>query len=133
MGVSTPTETISHSLPSSPLHFDFSIDQMDQMDSMDSIYSVDLVDPVDSVMTGNSPRDEEGEREKFPPSSIIKKSQIFGIRKELGFESLPPFRKRVVFLPPIQIVTQRRLLEQRGREKEVRFFTNVICHEYQSY
>ena len=124
MGVSTPTETISHSLPSSPLHFDFSIDQMD---------SINPEDPVESTLAGTSPRDEEGEREKISSSAIIRKSQLFGIRKELGFESLPPFRKRVVFLPPIQIVTQRRLLEQRGREKEVRFFTNVICHEYQSY
>ena len=112
MGVSTPTETVSHSLPSSPIHFDFSLDD---------------------IATSSSPRDDESEREKLPPSAIIKKSQLFGIRKELEFKSLPPFRKRVVFLPPVQIVTQRRLLEHRGGEKEVRFFTNVICHEYQSY
>lgn len=102
----------SHSLPSSPIKsFQF-----------DSTAVPSFVDEK-----------QEDCPEGFIRPGIVKKSKLLGVGKGIGFRSIPPFRKRVVSLPPVPIVTQQGLLEQSGTEKQVRFFTNVICHEYQSY
>lgn len=73
------------------------------------------------------------QEEGFISSGTVRRSKLLGMRKGIGFRSIPPFRKRVVSLPPVPIVTQNGLMERRGAEKQVRFYTNVICHEYQSY
>lgn len=108
MGVTTPTTSSSHSLPSSPLRFSF---------------DPELLTPPEPEEVG----------EGFISSGAVRKSRLLGMRKGIGFRNVPPFRKRVVSLPPVPIVTQNGLLERRGTEKQVRFYTNVICHEYQSY
>lgn len=71
--------------------------------------------------------------EGFIQRGAIRKSKLLELGKGIGLRHVPPFRKRVVSLPPVPIVTQHGLQEQTGGEKQVRFFTNVICHEYQSY
>ena len=114
--VKSPTvsnSTNSHSLPSSPIKQAF---------QFDSTAIPSLVDEK-----------QEDCPEGFIRPGIVKKSRLLGVGKGIGFRSIPPFRKRVVSLPPVPIVTQQGLLEQSGTEKQVRFFTNVICHEYQSY
>lgn len=105
--------TSSHSLPSSPIKQAFSFEPTTIPSFVDE--------------------KQEDCPEGFIRPGVVKKSKLLGVGKGIGFRSIPPFRKRVVSLPPVPIVTQQGLLEQSGTEKQVRFFTNVICHEYQSY
>lgn len=109
MGVVTPVEsTTSYSLPNSP--------------SGSFVTS-------DSFNIPSLPSPQEDIPEVVIKSGVVKKSKPIGI----GFRAIPSFRKRVVSLPPVPIVTHKGLLEERGKEKQLRFYTNVICHEYQSY
>lgn len=119
MGVVTSVETsTSPSQPSSSIKTSIPLETFITPDSP-SVY-------LDSVTQDDIPED------PIQPS-IVKKSKPSEVGRGIGFRSIPPFRKRVVSLPPVPIVTHQGLLEQRGKEKQVRFYTNVICHEYQSY
>ena len=70
--------------------------------------------------------------EGFINPKVVRRSRQMRMEKGIGYRSIPPFRRRVVFLPPLPIATCKSL-EKPQEGKQVRFFTNVICHEYRSY
>ena len=77
------------------------------------------------------------EKEEIVPDGflnpkVVRRSRQMRMEKGIGYRSIPPFRRRVVFLPPLPIATCKSL-EKPQEGKQVRFFTNVICHEYRSY
>ena len=74
--------------------------------------------------------------EGFQASSTLRHNRQMRLLG-LGNRTIPPFRRRVAFLPPIPLETAKTIkVKQQSRvkeEKQVRFFTNVIRHEYKSY
>ena len=83
-----------------------------------------------------SPEDEEEDEEVpegFIKPGVVRRSRQLRLEKGIGVRRVPSFRKRVVLLPPVPISRQQDRAKDANREKQVRFFTNVICHEYQSY
>ena len=73
---------------------------------------------------------------RIPDISIdakVKKSRVARMERLLGKRTVPPFRRRVAFLPPLPLATAQDASEKPKDGKQVRFFTNVICHEYRSY
>ena len=54
-----------------------------------------------------------------------------GNSSRFGSRTVPPFRRRVVLLPPLPVTMGAESSD--GEKKQVRFFANVICHEYRSY
>lgn len=81
--------------------------------------------------------EEEEEEEEVPEGfikpGVIRRSRQLRLEKGIGVRRVPSFRKRVVLLPPLPISRQQDRTKDPNKEKQVRFFTNVICHEYQSY
>ena len=77
------------------------------------------------------------EKEEMVPEGLVnprgvRRSRQIRMEKGIGYRSIPPFRRRVAFLPPLPIATCKSL-EKPQEGKQVRFFTNVLCHEYRSY
>ena len=79
------------------------------------------------------PEEEEEEAEGFIKPGVVRRSRQLRLEKGIGVRRVPSFRKRVVLLPPLPISRQQDRTRDANKEKQVRFFTNVICHEYQSY
>ena len=87
------------------------------------------------------PEEEEEEEEEeevevpegFIKPGVVRRSRQLRLEKGIGVRRVPSFRKRVVLLPPLPISRQQDRTRDANKEKQVRFFTNVICHEYQSY
>ena len=77
--------------------------------------------------------EEEEVPEGFIKPGVIRRSRQLRLEKGIGVRRVPSFRKRVVLLPPLPISRQQDRTKDPNKEKQVRFFTNVICHEYQSY
>ena len=80
---------------------------------------------------------EESDEDAIPKGTVlpgvVRHSRLPQLNGGIGFRSIPPFRRRVVFLPALPIVTSQSVRDQPVERKQVRFFTNVICHEYTSY
>ena len=76
---------------------------------------------------------EEEVPEGFIDPGVVRRSRVVRGEKGVGFRRVPSFRKRVVFLPPLPVATKKTLRESSEEKKQVRFFANVICHEYRSY
>ena len=68
--------------------------------------------------------------EGFIDPSVVRRSRALRNRR-FGSRTVPPFRRRVVLLPPLPVTTGAESSD--GEKKQVRFFANVICHEYRSY
>ena len=91
----------------------------------------------DNENSGGNDDDEQVEvAAGFQISPILRRNRqmrLLGI----GHRTIPPFRRRVAFLPPIPLETAKSIQLKKQRkekeEKQVRFFTNVIRHEYKSY
>lgn len=77
--------------------------------------------------------DEEEVPQGFIKPGVVRRSRQLRLEKGIGIRRVPSFRKRVVLLPPLPISRQQDQRKDSTKEKQVRFFTNVICHEYQSY
>lgn len=75
---------------------------------------------------------EEEVPEGFIDPGVVRRSRVLRSEKGVGLRRVPSFRKRVVFLPPLPVATKKTLRES-SEKKQVRFFANVICHEYRSY
>ena len=76
------------------------------------------------------PSPQEEVPEGFIDPSVVRRSRALRNRR-FGSRTVPPFRRRVVLLPPLPVTTGAESSD--GEKKQVRFFANVICHEYRSY
>ena len=76
------------------------------------------------------PSPQEEVPEGFIDPSVVRRSRALRNRR-FGSRTVPPFRRRVVLLPPLPVTTGAESGD--GEKKQVRFFANVICHEYRSY
>ena len=76
------------------------------------------------------PSPQEEVPEGFIDPSVVRRSRALRNRR-FGSRTVPPFRRRVVLLPPLPVTTGAESND--GEKKQVRFFANVICHEYRSY
>ena len=76
------------------------------------------------------PSPQEEVPEGFVDPSVVRRSRALRNRR-FGSRTVPPFRRRVVLLPPLPVTTGAESSD--GEKKQVRFFANVICHEYRSY
>ena len=87
------------------------------------------VSPQDNIpFTQPSPREEVPEGYIDP--NVVRRSRVLR-NGRFGSRMVPPFRRRVVLLPPLPVATG--MESSSGEKKQVRFFANVICHEYRSY
>ena len=75
------------------------------------------------------PSPQEEVPEGFIDPSVVRRSRALRNRR-FGSRTVPPFRRRVVLLPPLPVTMGA---ESNDGKKQVRFFANVICHEYRSY
>ena len=76
------------------------------------------------------PSPQEEVPEGFIDPNVVRRSRALRNRR-FGSRTVPPFRRRVVLLPPLPVTTGAESSD--GEKKQVRFFANVICHEYRSY
>ena len=76
------------------------------------------------------PSPQEEVPEGFIDPSVVRRSRALRNRR-FGSRTVPPFRRRVVLLPPLPVTMGAESSD--GEKKQVRFFANVICHEYRSY
>ena len=76
------------------------------------------------------PSPQEEVPEGFIDPNVVRRSRALRNRR-FGSRTVPPFRRRVVLLPPLPVTTGAESGD--GEKKQVRFFANVICHEYRSY
>ena len=90
-----------------------------------SLPSPQLITPA---VTLPSPQEEVPEG--FIDPSVVRRSRALRNRR-FGSRTVPPFRRRVVLLPPLPVTMGAESSD--GEKKQVRFFANVICHEYRSY
>ena len=90
-----------------------------------SLPSTQIITPA---VTLPSPQEEVPEG--FIDPSVVRRSRALRNRR-FGSRTVPPFRRRVVLLPPLPVTTGAESND--GEKKQVRFFANVICHEYRSY
>lgn len=92
--------------------------------------TVEPANSIDSFLDSNS---DEEIPEGFIKPGVVRRSRQLCLEKGIGVRRIPPFRKRVVLLPPLPIARQSSSGDTPVNGKQVRFFTNVLCHEYQSY
>ena len=90
-----------------------------------SLPSTQIITPA---VTLPSPQEEVPEG--FIDPSVVRRSRALRNRR-FGSRTVPPFRRRVVLLPPLPVTMGAESSD--GEKKQVRFFANVICHEYRSY
>ena len=76
------------------------------------------------------PSPQEEVPEGFIDPNVVRRSRALRNRR-FGSRTVPPFRRRVVLLPPLPVTMGAESSD--GEKKQVRFFANVICHEYRSY
>ena len=86
--------------------------------------------PQDTKTTFTLPSPQEEIPEGFIDPNVVRKSRVLRSGR-FGSRTVPPFRRRVVLLPPLPVATGAESSD--GEKKQVRFFANVICHEYRSY
>ena len=89
-----------------------------------------LPSPQIITPTVTLPSPQEEVPEGFIDPSVVRRSRALRNRR-FGSRTVPPFRRRVVLLPPLPVTTGAESGD--GEKKQVRFFANVICHEYRSY
>ena len=89
-----------------------------------------LPSPQIITPTVTLPSPQEEVPEGFIDPSVVRRSRALRNRR-FGSRTVPPFRRRVVLLPPLPVTTGAESND--GEKKQVRFFANVICHEYRSY
>ena len=89
-----------------------------------------LPSPQIITPTVTLPSPQEEVPEGFIDPSVVRRSRALRNRR-FGSRTVPPFRRRVVLLPPLPVTTGAESSD--GEKKQVRFFANVICHEYRSY
>lgn len=109
-----------------------SIAKMTPPDNSESPRIVTEKEGIATEKEGIATEKEEIVPEGFINPKVVRRSRQMRMEKGIGYRSIPPFRRRVVFLPPLPIATCKSL-EKPQEGKQVRFFTNVICHEYRSY
>ena len=97
----------------------------------------DFYGPQEHAEQAEHEEEHEEEEEEIPEGfikpGVIRRSRQLRLENGIGVRRVPSFRKRVVLLPPLPISRQQDRTQDPNKEKQVRFFTNVICHEYQSY
>ena len=104
-------------------------DPISTMTTTNSIPTLTTTNPISPMTSPTNPI-------RIPDASVdakVKKSRIARMERLLGRRTVPPFRRRVAFLPPLPLATAQNANERPRDGKQVRFFTNVICHEYRSY
>lgn len=89
-----------------------------------------LPSPQIITPTVTLPSPQEEVPEGFIDPSVVRRSRALRNRR-FGSRTVPPFRRRVVLLPPLPVTMGAESSD--GEKKQVRFFANVICHEYRSY
>ena len=105
-------------------------------DNLIDLSSINVTQPCGVTPETIAAMTTSAEPVRIPNASVdakVKKSRIARMERLLGKRTVPPFRRRVAFLPPLPLATAQNASEKPGDGKQVRFFTNVICHEYRSY
>lgn len=122
--LSSPHDMIPFSLSSPQTSKPFSLPSPHDTTPF-SLPSPQIITPA---VTLPSPQEEVPEG--FIDPSVVRRSRALRNRR-FGSRTVPPFRRRVVLLPPLPVTTGAESSD--GEKKQVRFFANVICHEYRSY
>ena len=122
--LSSPHDMIPFSLSSPQTSKPFSLPSPHDTTPF-SLPSPQIITPA---VTLPSPQEEVPEG--FIDPSVVRRSRALRNRR-FGSRTVPPFRRRVVLLPPLPVTTGAESND--GEKKQVRFFANVICHEYRSY
>ena len=105
-------------------------------DNLIDLSAINVTQPCGVAPKTVAPMSPPTDTTRIPDISIdakVKKSRVARMERLLGKRTVPPFRRRVAFLPPLPLATAQNASEKPRDGKQVRFFTNVICHEYRSY
>lgn len=105
-------------------------------DNLIDLSAINVTQPCGVAPKTVAPMSPPTDTTRIPDISIdakVKKSRVARMERLLGKRTVPPFRRRVAFLPPLPLATAQDASEKPKDGKQVRFFTNVICHEYRSY
>ena len=105
-------------------------------DNLIDLSAINVTQPCGVAPKTVAPMPPPTDTTRIPDISIdakVKKSRVARMERLLGKRTVPPFRRRVAFLPPLPLATAQDASEKPKDGKQVRFFTNVICHEYRSY
>ena len=133
--LSSPHDTTPFSLssPQATKPFSLSSPQTSKPSSLSSPHDTtpfSLPSPQIITPAVTLPSPQEEVPEGFIDPSVVRRSRALRNRR-FGSRTVPPFRRRVVLLPPLPVTTGAESGD--GEKKQVRFFANVICHEYRSY
>ena len=127
------TTPFSLSSPHDMIPFSLSSPQTSKPSSLSSPHDTtpfSLPSPQIITPAVTLPSPQEEVPEGFIDPSVVRRSRALRNRR-FGSRTVPPFRRRVVLLPPLPVTTGAESND--GEKKQVRFFANVICHEYRSY